>query len=215
MGLDHGVLYAAGVGVPWNGLVSVVESASEAPTKLYFDGQPYFIFGVDEEFAATLSALTYPDEFDSVQESYFGLSYRVGTEIHLVYNARVQPAEETHSQDMTTFQWPIVAKPVDTNKSQPTAHYVIETANIVPAALTQIEDLLYGTPSTAPSLPTAQAILDICLAYALFVVTDNGDGTATVSGPDTAVFMVDSKTARLSWPSVIQISEDTYQISTY
>src|SRR6187399_627577 len=69
-GVDHGVLYipdATGVysnGVAWNGLVTVTESPSGAePNAQYADNIKYLNLFSAEEFAATIEAFTYPDEF--------------------------------------------------------------------------------------------------------------------------------------------------------
>lgn len=103
--------------VPWNGLVSVEESGSEDSTSYYIDGRPYLHFPPPKDFAASLTAYTYPDEFaevmgveeieganglfiDSQIGDTFDLSYRTlvgngvdglnhGYKIHLVYNATV------------------------------------------------------------------------------------------------------------------------------
>lgn len=65
-GVDRGVLYPpSGVGVPWNGLVSVNEKPSGGTVKPYYqDGQKYFSYSDFEEFAATIEAYTYPEEFE-------------------------------------------------------------------------------------------------------------------------------------------------------
>ena len=74
-GVDHGVLYPylpatqtepAGYrqGYAWNGLTAVNESPSGAePTPLYADNIKYLNLMSAEEFAASIEAYTYPDEF--------------------------------------------------------------------------------------------------------------------------------------------------------
>lgn len=119
-GLDHGVLYVGtGVGVPWNGLISVSESPSGGEAKpFYIDGIRYSNRAAAEEFAATITAYTYPDEFGECDGSApiknglfatqqrrksFGLSYRTrigndvdgvehGYKLHLLYGASVAPS---------------------------------------------------------------------------------------------------------------------------
>lgn len=113
-GLDRGVLYLSdGTGVPWNGLTSVEEDMSgDGSTPAYYDGVKYLDIPSIGDYEATLSALTYPDEFleyegisslgnglfvDGQDSKLFGLSYRTlvgnavdgtdhGYKIHLVYN---------------------------------------------------------------------------------------------------------------------------------
>jgi hypothetical protein len=122
-GLDRGVLYPKdGPAVAWNGLTSVDENGGESATPYYVDGRPFLILPKPKEFAATLKALTYPDEFaalmgyveavdgmylDSQMGDSFGLSYRTlignaiegetfGYKIHLIYNATVSPPASSY-----------------------------------------------------------------------------------------------------------------------
>lgn len=128
-GVDHGVLYIPsggiyGIGYAWNGLTTVTESPSGAePTPLYADNIKYLNLISVEEFAGTIEAYTYPDEFgqcdgtetptDGVnvgQQSRktFGLSYRTkvgndtdgqdyGYKLHLVYGALAAPSEKAYA----------------------------------------------------------------------------------------------------------------------
>lgn len=123
-GLDRGVLYLKnGTAVPWNGLTSVDETGGEGATQYYVDGRPFLILPKPKEFAATINAYTFPDEFSSVMGveeaadgmyldsqmgDLFDLSYRTligdlvdgverGYKIHLVYNATVVPSSVTYS----------------------------------------------------------------------------------------------------------------------
>jgi hypothetical protein len=129
-GVDHGVLYipdATGVysdGVPWNGLVTITESPSGAePNAQYADNIKYLNLFSAEEFAATLEAFTYPNEFaqfDGLAEpspgvlvgqqsrGSFGLSYRTkvgndlegddhGYKLHLLYGCKASPSEKAYT----------------------------------------------------------------------------------------------------------------------
>ncbi len=119
-GVDRGVLYPRnGFGVPWNGLISVNESAAGGEIEeLYFDGIKYLDFAASEDFKATLDAFSSPPEFADCDGSktivpglfvtqqpkkMFDLSYRTligndldgtqhGYKLHLVYNATAAPA---------------------------------------------------------------------------------------------------------------------------
>lgn len=129
-GVDHGVLYIPDVtgeyndGVAWNGLTSVSESPSGAEaTPMYADNLKYLNLYSVEEFAATIEAFTYPDEFaqfDGIVQPQpgvnvgqqprkaFGLSYRTrlgndllgeeyGYKLHLVYGCTASPSEKAYS----------------------------------------------------------------------------------------------------------------------
>lgn len=126
-GIDRGVLYVEGnVGVPWNGLISVDEKpVGGAVTSYYVDGQKFANDTSSEEFAGTLQAYTYPDEFipcdglSQVSESLglfatsqprkpFSMTYRtlvgneientgLGYKIHLLYNILAEPTDRNNA----------------------------------------------------------------------------------------------------------------------
>lgn len=126
-GVSKGVLYPQStsgtypLGVAWNGLTAVTESPSGAePTALYADDIKYLNILSTEEFAATVEAYTYPDEFAKCDGSAellpgvsigqqkrnpFGLSYRTalgndtdgndhGYKLHIIYGALAAPSEK-------------------------------------------------------------------------------------------------------------------------
>jgi hypothetical protein len=123
-GVDHGVLYVDNSpGVAWNGLTSVSEKPSGGTsTAYYIDGEKYLNSPDAGEYAATIEAFTYPDEFEICEGTFspysgllvtmqerkpFGLSYRTkvgddvnGTDnaykIHLVYNALAEPSQRAN-----------------------------------------------------------------------------------------------------------------------
>lgn len=130
-GVDHGVYYsydkttkAFTDGVAWNGLSAVNESPSGAePSAIYADNIKYLNLLSAEEFAATIEAYTFPDEFkksDGLAEvatgvvigqqnrEMFGFSYRSligndtdgtnhGYKLHLIYNCTASPSEKAHN----------------------------------------------------------------------------------------------------------------------
>jgi hypothetical protein len=135
-GVDHGVLYkyaeATGEGdkagfkngVAWNGLTAVNESPSGAePSPLYADNIKYLNLMSAEEYAASIEAYTYPDEFEECDGSaeiaegvmigqqprkLFGFCYRTligddikgtdkGYKLHLIYGATASPAERSYA----------------------------------------------------------------------------------------------------------------------
>lgn len=128
-GVDHGVLYPTvnGVyqdGVAWSGLTAVTESPSGAePTKIWADNIPYLNLMSAEEFACTIEAYYYPDEWEECDGSAevapgitigqqarkpFGFSYRsllgndtqstgLGYKIHLVWNGLASPSERSRA----------------------------------------------------------------------------------------------------------------------
>ena len=128
-GVSKGVLYPFkegkySKGVAWNGLTAVNENPSGAePTPLYADNIKYLNLLSNEEFAATVEAYTYPDEFAECDGSAelaagvsvgqqkripFGLSYVTklgndtdgqdhGYKIHLIYGALAKPTQKNYA----------------------------------------------------------------------------------------------------------------------
>ena len=128
-GVKQGVLYVKengtyGNGVAWNGLTAITESPSGAETTpLYADDIKYLNLLSTEEFAATIEAYTYPDEFMQCDGSAslstgvyigqqsrktFGMCYRTvlgndednndyGYKLHLIYGCLAAPSEKGYS----------------------------------------------------------------------------------------------------------------------
>lgn len=129
-GVKNGVLYPMqsngqySLGVPWNGLTSITESPSGAEsTPLYADDIKYLNLMSAEEFAATIEAYTYPDEFAICDGSaelvpgvtvgqqarkVFGMCYRTtigndvdgnehGYKLHIIYGCLASPSQRGYS----------------------------------------------------------------------------------------------------------------------
>lgn len=127
-GIDRAVLYPgtapATVGVAWNGVTSVDEKSDGGDAEpRYIDGVKYQNDSAVEEFSASLSAYTYPDEFaacdgtasfgkglfvDNQPRKPFGLSYRtrigndlqgidLGYKLHIIYNVMAAPSSHSYS----------------------------------------------------------------------------------------------------------------------
>ena len=128
-GVKQGVLYipTSGIyskGVAWNGLTAVTESPSGAEaTALYADDIKYLNLMSAEEFACTIEAYTYPNEFAECDGSAslamgvnigqqprktFGLCYRTtvgndtdsnahGYKLHMVYGCLAAPSEKAYA----------------------------------------------------------------------------------------------------------------------
>lgn len=128
-GVKKGVLYVMeggtyGTGVAWNGLTAVTESPSGAEANpMYADDIKYLNLLSAEEFAATVEAYTYPDEFAECDGSAeiapgvtigqqkrktFGMCYNTvlgndtdgndyGYKLHLIYGAVAAPSEKAYA----------------------------------------------------------------------------------------------------------------------
>lgn len=124
-GVDRCVLYPTlDKGVAWNGITEIAEEESGGELQAqYADDRKYVNTSGPTEFELSLSAYTYPDEFEEFNGSYeihqgvyvhqqpkgsFNLSYRTligndirgndfGYKLHIVYNVRATPEEYTFS----------------------------------------------------------------------------------------------------------------------
>lgn len=235
-GVDRGVFYPQNsIGYPWSGLISVKDETVDTSQQLiYIDGVGHANELKVGSFSATIDALHYPKQFEPYDgyseyasarsRRSFDFCYRTMQDqghykIHLVYNALATPTERNNSSvnatvEMELFSWKISTRPVLVPRARPSAHFEIDTRRVNPGLIEALEEQLYGSDSTQPSMPTITDLLNIFEEYAIFHVVDNGDGTATIWGPDEAVHMVDADTAEFEWPSVIFIGDDTYEMSS-
>lgn len=107
----------------------------------------------------------------------FGLSYVTqlgndtdgvdyGYKIHLVYGAMASPTDRSYSTindspEAMTFSWEVTTTPVEVPNFKPTAHITIDSTKADPEALTELENMLYGTAETSPRLPLPERLTEI------------------------------------------------------
>ncbi len=160
----------------------------------------------------------------------FGFSYRTkigndvnsndhGYKLHIIYGALAEPSQRSNtsigdSVNPTVYSWKIATKPVVVPGYARTSHLVIDSTVSPPTALATLEDILYGTPEEAPRLPTPTEIFAIFEFGFGIIVTDNGDGTFTVTGPDDAVSFTDATTFQIVSPAAVYTDAVTYEISS-
>lgn len=242
VGVDRGVLYVDGSdGVPWNGLTSVTENATGGTAKpFYIDGEKYLNAASREEFSATLTAYTYPDEFlacdgtaqlrsglyaTKQKRKTFGLCYRTmvgndqtpssGYKIHLIYGVLASPSAKafktiSNTADADDFSWTLTSLPEASTTYKRTSHFIIDSRHLDPDTLSGIEDILYGSDSTASRLPELSEIIDLIDSGDHLTVTDHGDGTFTLKAPVADLVMLDIGTFQLTWPTVVDNLDGTY-----
>lgn len=243
-GVDQGVLYIRNEpGVVWTGLTSVVENPSGGESRSYYiDGAKYWVATSAEEYEATISAYTYPEEFGECdgttkvrdglyatqqQRSPFGFSYRTkvgndrngnehGYKIHVVYNAVASPTQRSYSSVEDSVE------PIDfswdlicrqPNLYEP-VHIVVDSRYTDSIILAMFEDILYGNELNNARLPTYSEVVELFDTIVRLTVTDHGDGTFTVEAPSSAITMLEETIFQITWPSAIYIDEDSYNIST-
>lgn len=123
----------------------------------------------------------------------FDLSYRTligndvdgidaGYKIHIIYNVTAIPNDKpysTISQDpsLSLFDWDIYAVPEEISGHRPTAHVILDSRNMDPWLLEDIETKLYGSEFTQPELPSISELISYMAGWYRWKVTDLGDGT--------------------------------------
>lgn len=107
----------------------------------------------------------------------FSLSYRTligndtesiehGYKLHLVYNALAAPVQRNYESvskeaKPTSFSWDISTLPEAIEDAKHSAHLVIDSRESSSAALSSVENLLYGTTSANPAMPTVATLISI------------------------------------------------------
>lgn len=157
----------------------------------------------------------------------FGLSYRTrlgndldgvdyGYKLHLIYGAIAAPSEKAYttindSPEAITFSWEITTTPVGVTGYKPTASITIDSTLADADALAALEEFLYGTVGTDPSLPTPAVVLALfagSLVEATPVAPTFVSGTETITIPSVTgvVYMIDGEVVVAG---DIVITEDT------
>lgn len=232
-GIDRGMFYIPGAsGLPWNGLTSVAESSPDPiMTQIYQDGEKVFIYNRGSSYEAKIEAFSYPPDFEPYYGARpganrpFSFAYRVMTsettyELHLLYNVVAVPDDVVYSTiseaiDPTMFSWTFTTRPVNIQGKARSSHIILDSAVIHSWTLEELEAQLYGGEGVIPHMPTPAEVEAIFQANAILVVVDNGDGTATISGPDEAIAYLTADRVRISWPSVTYLTEDKRKISSF
>jgi hypothetical protein len=198
---------------------------------IYIDGVGHRNKLLIGNFAATISAMTWPVEFEPYdgyskiyseqRRSEFDFSYRTmqvdGYKIHLVYNAMVSPNGRDNTSinsnvDLEVFTWDLSTRPEVILGARSSAHFVIDSTLVNSGVMESIENILYGDDVTAPYIPTVEQLLTFFEANAVLRITDHGDGTWTAEGPDDVVQMLGPTTFQINWASAVFIDADSYTV---
>jgi hypothetical protein len=143
----------------------------------------------------------------------FGMSYRTligndvdgqdhGYKLHLVYNAMAAPSEKAYSTvndspEAMTLSWEFTTTPVEVGTIggvdyKPTATLTIDSTKVDATALATLEDFLYGTAGTDPSLPSPSEVIDLF------------DGTINTATPTEPTY--NSTTDMITIPSITGVN---------
>lgn len=199
--------------------------AGAASNKTYADNQVYANILSTETFSGEISAYTYPDAFaacDGTAVPYtgvtvgqqaratFGLSYRTevgndtssdaGYKLHLVYGALASPSEKDYSTindspAPVAFNWSFDCTGASSSSYGSPSLLTIDSTKVDPTALANLENFLYGTSGTAPSLPPPDSVIALfsgtVTAITLTAPTFDGAHTITIPSQTGVKYYVD------------------------
>lgn len=196
-----------------------------SPNRQYADNILYLNLLSAETFGGTIEAYTYPDEFAACDGSInpseglfvyqqpratFGMSFRtkvgsdasadLGYKLHLVYGALAQPSERDYatindSPAAVTFSWDFTCTPVPVTNAAPSCLITIDSTKVDAGALSDLEDFLYGTSGTDPSLPLPDDVIALfggaVTHIDLTAATFDGAHTITIPSQTGVTYYVD------------------------
>lgn len=147
----------------------------------------------------------------------FGFSYRTmkgndtegldfGYKLHLVYGCLAAPSEKgrstiNDSPEAVAFSWEVSTTPVEVGTVggvtyKPTAKLTVDSTLVDPARLATLEDQLYGTAGTDPSLPMPADVIAMLTAPVTTVTPtaptfDPGTDTITIPTVTGVTYTID------------------------
>lgn len=164
-------------------------------------------FGVCDGTAAIHNGLFITQQ----RRESFGFAYRTrigndvdgvehGYKLHLVYNALSSPSQRNNvtigdTSDPMTLSWGITTAPPPLSGFRPSAHFVIDSVKAPVSVLTIIEDIMYGSATTAPRLPQVSELVNLFKSFMMLMPdmleagvweifnTDEAAKSATIVGP--------------------------------
>lgn len=160
----------------------------------------------------------------------FGLCYRtmVGDDlagadeaykIHLLYNVTAMPSDKTYASvsdqpSLVEFEWAITAVPEDIPGFRPTAHIVLDSRNLDPWLLEDLEAMFYGTSVADAILLPMPDMFEFLNTWYRIKIVDNGDGTWTATSiRDGVIEVSDSGYFSIVGANALYLDDVTYVIS--
>lgn len=221
-GLSHGVIYFDGQYQAWRGLTEASAEPPEATATQYLDGESYVVNARGGEYEGSLTAYTYPEVLDNqtaTARQLTGMTYRTDTHLHLIYNPFVylEPSPyqtDTNTASASDFSFSITTKPTHIDGLEPISQLIVSLDQVNPAALSDLETMLYGGEDSEPVWPTIEQVVELVEARAVLRITDHRDGTWTADGPAQAIKMVSATEFEITWPSAFLIDANTFVISS-
>lgn len=133
----------------------------------------------------------------------------LGYKVHLAWGCDAAPSEKAYatindSPEATGFSWEVTTNPVEVGtiggiEYKPSAWMAIDSTKADPTALAALEDMLYGTVGSDPSLPTPAEVIALFAAAVLTEVEttaptyDAGTDMITIPGTVGVVYSIDGE----------------------
>ena len=166
---------------------------------------------------------------DNQKPKQFGLSYRsligsglgddrFGYQIHLIYNAMAVIGSRSRKSvadapEPEEFSFDLEATPVKLPGMRPSAHYIIDTRNLDPDTISEIESILYGTEDTPGRLLSQTDLYELLNFGNEIIVTVHPEGFINIKGNRNNVFMTGSDTYQINNVNADIHPDGTYTIS--
>jgi hypothetical protein len=184
-----------------------------------------------EEFDACDGVGTLQPGLQTTQQprKSFGFSYRTkvandvdgvdhGYKIHIVYNALALPAQRNYetmndNPEAPLINWSVTTKPVVIPGMARSAHFVIDSRFGIPDAVENLEEILYGTSTSPPTLPTPDQLLGLFTAPFEFIVTDLGAGVFNISS-GLSVIDLGGGVFKITHANVVDLGGGVFEISS-
>ena len=159
----------------------------------------------------------------------FGLSYRTvlgndtngddhGYKLHLVYGCQASPSEKSYGTINDTpepigFSWELTTTPVAMTGMKPTSILTIDSTEADATGLAALQDFLWGTAGTDPSLPLPDAVAALFTGTATEVTptepSDSGNDVTIPSITGVEYYDVTINDGEVLPSGVYTITQDT------
>lgn len=168
--------------------------------------------------------------FDSQRPETFSIAYRTiegndvdgedaSYKIHIIWDMIAQPASHEYktrstSVNIETFDWSFMTMPSDIDGFYPSGHVILESKNIDPWLLKDVEDILFGTDDTEPVLPSMTDLVSFMDAWCRVYITVHDDGTWTASSSHPGfIFINEDGTFSLENINAYYLDDGTFVIT--
>lgn len=149
------------------------------------------------------------------------LSPDFGYKLHILYNVIANPDNVSYDTlddsgvSPVEFGWSLSGTPTKLVGFRPTVHISIDSTQTPPDVFRVLEDILYGTETADPRLPSMSEIAGYFGYLQELIIVDHGDGTWTaIDAADNYITMLDPTTFQIDNADATYLDPDTYTISS-